>query len=57
MKGGAFLNSKEGRVGFRTEYYDVTIKVIALFYFEGNIHAKVTGRRNKTKYVLEFFTI
>lgn len=33
------------------------IKDIALFYFEDNIHAKVTERRNRTKYVLDFFTI
>ena len=33
------------------------IKVIALFYLEGYSHAKVTERRNKTKYVLDFFTI
>ena len=32
----------------------LAIKDIALFYLEGNIHAKVTERRNKTKYVLDF---
>ena len=42
-KGGAFLNAKEGRVGFRKKYYDVTIKDIAFAYLEGYIHAKVTG--------------
>ena len=33
------------------------IKDIAFAYLEGYIHAKIKERRNKTKYVLVFFTI
>ena len=42
MRGGAFLNGKEGQVGFRKEYYDVRNQDIAFTYLEGYIHAKVT---------------
>ena len=42
MSGGAFLNGKEGRVGFRKEYYDVSnqrysfILLGRLYLCEGN---------------------
>ena len=35
----------------------LAIKDIAVSYLEGYIYAKVAERRNKTKYILEFFTI
>ena len=47
---------KDGQV-FEKTIMMLAIKDIALSYLKGYIYAKVTERRNKTKYILEFFTI